>query len=409
MAFRNIPLLVLLAVLTGCASGASEGRYLPPGPLAPIGGARAGDVNAVVPAVPQSLSAPPRSAPMRSPSTSDLLAGLVASDGLGRLPGARVAGVGPVHGIAVSISLTGRPPARDEKALTAEVLGGGAGDTGATIARALDAASGGKFRLTFSSLPALVAPAGARSGDVARLRELASSSLRSWSRQLDMRGFDNDGPDGLPGSADDDGVVDFFLLAVEGTEDVPSVTLKDGVPAGSGSARLETGPIHVLGLTGGDPLLAGIGLVLGAAGLDGSERFFPSGFPRMISTLARVRLGWVQTTRARPSATADEVLEGQVRLIPLRDVADGGGFWLVENDGRSTYATRAVRGPGDHFTPTDVRVWQPGTAMVLPLSRQLGELGERVVLQGSSTPTLQWVGLRAGPANEAPAAIPVRW
>lgn len=407
---------LVTGLLSACGSvrarGSGDGGpYLSPGPLPPVGGVT-GDRGGAVPAIPASLAGVPASRQTARPAAgSGLPAGLVVGDGLGRLPGALVAGVGPVHGLAVSVSLTGRAPSRDENALITDVLGG-PGDNGATIARALDAASGGKFRLTFSSLPGLVAAGAGRSTDIAALRELAVSSLRSWTGQIDLSGFDNDGADGLAASPDDDGIVDFFLLAVEANQEVPSVTLRQGVPVVAGRQReLSTGPIHVLGLgaAGADPLLTGIGLVLDAAGLDGGERFFPSGFPRMISSLARVRLGWVTTTVLRPSGTTAPVPAGEAWLIPLRDMPEGAGFWLVENDGRSTFATRAVRTTGDHFTPTDVKVWQPGTAMVLPLSRQLGDQGERVVLQGPGSPELLWAGVKAAPVRDGAVQQPLRW
>jgi len=406
---------VLVGLAAACASPGGS-PYLAPGPLPPLGAANSGRTSAAVPAAVAAVPAPRSQRPPSDATRSDLPSGLIASGGLGRLPGALVAGVGPVHGLAVSVSLTGRAPARDEQRLISEVLGGSGGDTGATVARALEAASGGKFRLTFSSLPALVSGRQANgANDAESLRALAVSSLRSWTRQLDVRGFDNDGADGIPGSADDDGVLDFFLIAVEAERGVPSLTIRDGVPVPVPSGRrVETGPIHVLGLGAGDgdPLLAGIGLVLDAAGLEGAERFFPAGYPRMISSLARVRLGWVATGVARPSADVVSVSSGSALVIPLRDMADGAGFWLVENDGRHTFATRVVRTSGDHFTPTETKLWEPGRSMVLVLTRQLGELGERVVLQGSVAPELTWLGIQNDNANRGggPApAVPVRW
>lgn len=159
MRLRNMVAVALATLSAACASGSGGGGpYLSPGPLPPLGGDSQRDGRAV-PAVPASAAARPQlGVGGAAPSTgSDLPDGLVAADGLARLPGALVAGVGPVHGVAVSISLTGTAPARDEKALISDILGGGPGDSGQTIARALEAASGGKFRLTFSALPALVA------------------------------------------------------------------------------------------------------------------------------------------------------------------------------------------------------------------------------------------------------------
>jgi hypothetical protein len=409
--------VVALVACAACGSMGSNGAgpYLAPGPLPAIGTERASGGGGAVPAVPVAVTRHPTSPAPAASGRSDLPAGLVASGGLGRLPGARVAGVGPVHGLVVSVSLDGKTPSRDERGLISDVLGGGAADTGPTIARALEAASGGKFRLTFSALPALVDNRGQdQAADAARIRALAAASLRSWSGQLDLGGFDNNGADGIAGSTDDDGVLDFFLMTVESDGDVVSVTVRDGVevPGSSGRSSLATGPIHVLGLSrsgGGDPLTAGIGLVLDAAGLDGGERFFPAGFPRIISSLARVRLGWVATRVLDGTTARNAVAPGEAVLIPLRDLPAGGGFWLVENDGRSTFATRAVRMAGDHFSPTEMQVWEPGQPLVLALTRQMGSLGERAVLRGSDGPVVEFEGMRPDERPSADAAAPVRW
>lgn len=417
MQFRKTIVFVLLSCAgCGAAGGNGTGPYLAPGPLPAIGTQRPG--TEAVPAVPATTQRLPDAASTRQtaavPDRSGLPVGLVASGGLGRLPGGRVAGVGPVHGLVVSVSLDGKAPSRDERGLISDVLGGGPGDGGATIARALEAASGGKFRLTFNALPGLVDSRGAEQvSDAGRIRALATASLRSWTRQLDMGGFDNDGPDGIAGSADDDGVLDFLLMAVEADAEVPSVTVRDGVPvpAAGGGKSLESGPIHMLGLSrsSGDPLIAGIGLVLDAAGLDGSERFFPAGFPRIISSLARVRLGWVSTRVLDGTTPRSTVAPGEAVLVPLRDVPVGGGFWLIENDGRATYATRAVRTAGDHFSPTEMKVWQPGEPLVLALTRQMGELGARAILSGTDAPDLRFEGVRAEERGSPEAVAPVRW
>lgn len=402
---------ILAAVGCSAVSGrGGGGRYLAPGPLPAITGATRG----VSPALPNWGGVATQPAPARQSKTaSPLPAGLVAAEGMGRLPGARLPGVGPVRAMVVPVSLGGKAPVRDGAALVREVFGG-EGSGGATLAAALLAASGGKFRLTVAPLPALVdqRPAAALS-DVSRLRALAGASMRSWSRQVDLGSLDNDGPDGVAGSPDDDGVVDLLLLAVEADHPLPSLTIRDGVtvPARTRKGLLDSGPIHVLGLgrEGGDPLAPAIGLVLDALGLDAGERFFPAGFPRMISTLARVRLGWVPLRVADAAALPERVPSGEAILVFLKDMAGGAGFWLVENDGRWTFASRVVRTGDGRFAATDVRMWEPGKPLVLPLSRQLGELGERVVVGGSAVPTLEWVGGRSGETAPERVLAAARW
>lgn len=419
--WRSLAAGAAVILAAGCSALPGRGKggpYLDPGPLPVLAGGGRG----ITPALPgdwgaATAAAPAGGARRAGRAAAPLPAGLIASDGMARLPGARVPGVGPVQALVVPVSLGGQAPVRDEAALLHEVFGGG-GAAGGTLAEALLAASGGKFRLSVSAVAPLVdrRPSAALS-DAGRLRALALASLRSWSEKMNLAAFDNDGADGVPasgGSADDDGVVDLLMVTVESDRPFPSLTLRDGVgvPARGRRGTVNSGPIHVLGLEreGGDPLAPAIGLVLDALGLEASERFFPTGFPRMISTLARVRLGWIPTRVVEAATAPERVPAGEALLIHLKDMPGGSGFWLLENDGRWTFASRVVRTPEGRFAPTEVRVWEPGRAMELPLSRQLGVLGERVVVNGLGSPMLEWVGAAAAdaPAPERKVSV-ARW
>jgi hypothetical protein len=417
-------ILPLLLGTTGCSvtrtgDGGSEGPYLAPGPLPATGGPG----TEVSPALPPSWSAPtPRwgeghPAPGGDGAASALPAGLVASGGLARLPGARLSGTGPVQALVVPVSLGGRAPARNEGALVRDVFGASGRGPGATLAQALESASGGRFRLSVVPVSPLV---DTRSNDdltdAGRLRALAQATMREWSRQVDLAYFDNDGADGVPGTADDDGAIDLFIVSVEGERAIASVTLREGFAVSSPTRRAElsTGPVHVLGITreGGDALAPALGLVLDALGLDAGERFFPNGFPRMVSTIARVRLGWISARVVPVGGAVAGVKEGEALLLPLADLAPGTGFWMVENDGRHTYATRAVRTASGHYAATEVKLWERGSELLLPLSRQLGVLGPRAVIGGTAAaPALAWVGVDALPAERMAGEPPLtaRW
>jgi hypothetical protein len=409
---RGLPWMLPL-VLGACSAGrGAEGPYLPQGPLPSVR-----TTEGVTPALPPSW-ARPAPGPWGDAAGADarnagLPSGLVAAGGLARLPGARLSGVGPVQALVVPVSLGDRRPERDENALVREVFGSGDRGGGSTLSRALEAASNGKFRLSVVPVSPLVdTRAGGEVDDPARLRSLAEATMREWSRQVDLAFFDNDGPDGVAGTPDDDGTIDLFIVSVEADQPVASVTLRDGFSVASPTRRtpLETGPVHVLGLgrSGGDALAPAIGLVLDALGLDSGERFFPTGFPRMISTIARVRLGWVGARLVPAGSPVGPVPAGEVVLVPLADLASGTGFWMIENDGSRTYATRAVRTASGHYAATDVKIWE-GPALQLPLSRQLGVLGPRVVIEGAGTPALAWAGLPEPDMAPRPEPLSARW
>ena len=54
-------------------------------------------------------------------------------------------------------------------------------------------------------------------GEYGRYGVFAKEILQNVDRDLDFARFDNDGPDGLPGSGDDDGEVDYLFLVVRST------------------------------------------------------------------------------------------------------------------------------------------------------------------------------------------------
>jgi hypothetical protein len=371
---------VLLAGLavSACASrngtfGLQEGPYLAPGPLP---GTAAGDLLATPALPPQPFSRPAADA---APTPTRVPSGLTAAGGAGLLPGATMPGVGPVHGLVIPVSLGPRLPLRDDAALVRDYFG-----PGAALTEQMSALSGGLFRPTFTVLPTLVDSRTVLRRDPTprELMDLARAALRSAAERTDLSAFDNDGPDGLPSSGDDDRRLDFVILVLESDEPFPSVTLRQEFAVPTRSGGVSSGPIHILSLPRSDAVdvRPAIGLWLDALGLDPGERFFPPAMPRGVSSLARVRLGWVPVEPLTASGTAT-VHDGRAALVPLEDLGPGGGFWLVEREGDHVYVSRVARKGDGHYASTEVHLLRRGEGQVLPLTRQFGERGPRVLLR----------------------------
>jgi hypothetical protein len=401
----------LLFLLGACAGGgggafrAAEGPYLPPGPLP---NSDAGTLRAS-PAVPGGSS--PRSSTAGSSSVPGIPAGLTASQGTARLPGASMPGIGPVHGLVVPVSLGPRIPLRDDVALTREFFGSDPGSSGPTLVEQMRVISGGLFRASFEVLPSLVDSrrnvlSAAPSPQV--LMEFTQAVLRTAAQRSDLSRWDNDGPDGIPNSRDDDGRLDFVVVVVESDEAFPSVTLRQDFPLATPSGTVNSGPVHVLSLSRNEvaDLRPATGLWLDALGLDPGERFFPSTLPRGISSLARARLGWLQVepVLAPGKVTCDD---GEALLYPLQDLGQGGGFWLVERAGEVLFVSRVARKSDGHFFATEAHALRAGQGQVLPLTRQFGERGPRVVVEWPAGEPAPAAELVAGPGR-APDPVPLR-
>lgn len=406
---RPVAAAVLL-LLGACAGGggafrAAEGPYLSPGPLP---NSDAGTLRAS-PAVPG--GAPARAAAGGPSSVPGMPAGLTAGQGTGRLPGASMPGIGPVHGLVVPVSLGPRIPLRDDVALTREFFGSDPGSSGPTLVEQMRVISGGLFRASFEVLPSLV---DSRKNVLSAapspqdLMEFAQAVLRTASQRSDLSRWDNDGPDGIPNSRDDDGRLDFVVVVVESDEAFPSVTLRQDFALPTPSGTVNSGPVHVLSLSRNEvaDLRPAIGLWLDGLGLDPGERFFPSTLPRGISSLARARVGWlpVEPVLAPGKVTCDD---GEALLYPLQDVGQGAGFWLVERAGEVVFVSRVARKSDGHFFATEAHALRGGQGQVLPLTRQFGERGPRVVVQwqdGEAAPVAELIGASV----RTPDPVPLR-
>lgn len=291
-------------------------------------------------------------------------------------------GIGPVTGLVVPVSLGPRTPLRDDVALTREFFGSDPGPSGPTLVEQMGMISGGLFRASFVVVPTLVDSrenALPREPTPKQLMAFAEAVVRSVATRTDLARFDNDGPDGIPASSDDDGRLDFLILVVETDEPFPSVTLRQDFLVTSPSGPLRSGPVHILWLSRSEvaDVRPALGLWLDGLGLDPGERFFPSTLPRGVSSLGRARLGWLPVEPVM-EAGRRVVADGRALLFPLQDVANGAGFWLVERDADRLFVSRVARKADGHFFATEAHVVRAGEGQVLPLTRQFGDRGSRV-------------------------------
>lgn len=390
--FRSLGIagLVLLAgcSLVGRGRDGREGPYLRPGSLAGQAGLPVAPVNGRIPfAVPAEMPvggggrALPRPAAPGAGSGS-LPAGLVSGKGLLPLPGALLPGIGPVRAVVVSLSLGRETPVRVEEDLEGKFFGAGENPSAASVGAVLLGQSGGGFRFGATVLPTLVdsvAPRAESLEDPRSLYRIAAAALDHWAARTDLSVYDNDGPDGIPaseGSRDDDGRLDLVVVAIESDVAFPSLALREDRVIRTGNRRVRTGPLYVVSLPRhlGLPLRPAVGLVLDALGLDPAERFFPAGFPQALSTLARIRLGWLPAEVRTPDVEGS-LIQGHAYLLPLADVPQGMGFWMVEWDGKEVLVSRVIRQLDGHFRTTDAEYFGAGAEKTLVLHRQMGVRG----------------------------------
>jgi hypothetical protein len=304
--------------------------------------------------------------------------------GQGRAPlaGARLAGIGAYRAVVVPLALGTAMPALTEQVLSTGYFG--APGVAGTLGDALFRESGGAFRLSAQVLPVLVNPEPSfdrRAPSDGELETLIRRALESWAKESDLAAYDNDGPDGIPGSNDDDGTLDMVWVVLEAPQTLLPLTLPQGFEVGSGGRRLRTGPVHVLPAPGAvlPDLRVPLDQTLATLGVGPTERFFPSGYPRTLSTLARARLGWLPVA---PFGAGDpELAEGQALLLPLSDLSLDAGFWLVERMREHVFTSRIALRPDRFYQVTDSVRWSRGAEQVLPLSYHLGARGPTVLVR----------------------------
>lgn len=381
----------IVALLAGCAaaggSSRARGPFLRPGPLGPDNGG-----------VPRAPGRWANGAQVAAQPSARLPVGFTSHEGRAPLSGARLAGIGAYRAVVVPLALGTAMPA-----LTEQVLGTGyfgAPGTAGTLGDALFRESGGAFRLTAQVLPVLVNPDASfdrRAPSRPELETLIRRAVAAWARDGDLGAYDNDGPDGIAGSPDDDGTLDMVWVVLEAPHAFEPFTLPSEFEVESRGRRLRTGPVHVLSAAGGvlPDMRVPLDQTLATLGVGPSERFFPSGYPRTVSTLARARLGWLPLTPF--GGEPDAVLaDGQARLLPLADLSLDAGFWLVERMRDHVFTSRVALRPDRFYQVTDSVAWGRGSEQVLPLSYHLGTRGPSV--------TVRWDDAAAGPVIHAAGA-----
>ncbi|MDB4952282.1 MAG: hypothetical protein JWM27_4931 [Gemmatimonadetes bacterium] len=389
---RALWTLGAVALLAGCGASA-RGPFLQPGPLGPE--------NGDVPRTPGRWLPAARYA---AQPHGGLPAAFGPRAGHAPLAGAHLAGFGSYRALVAPLALGTGMPRLSEQALSHGYFGapGVAGTLGDALARE----SGGAFRLSSEILPVLVDPDPAFDGRAPRpdeLEALIRRALESWSRQADLAAYDNDGPDGIPGSPDDDGTLDAVWVVVEGGQLFAPYTLPGGFEVSSRGRRLRTGPVNVLPAPRGvlPDLRVPLDQMLASLGLARTERFFPAGYPRTVATLGRARLGWLPV---EPAGGSDDpaVHDGAAVLVPLSDLPVDAGAWLVERMRDHVLTSRIALRPDGAYQVTDSARWDRGSEQVLPLSYHLGARGPTVLVRWDAAATDPQVN--GTPVDEARAA-----
>lgn len=372
------------------------------------GGCTLGDARTDVHAGPRGEAADPEHRP-HVPQAADLPIAFSPSGGRTPLIGAQLPGVGRVRALVAPLSLGPRLPALDEQAMRDRYFGSSARVRG-TVGEVLHRESSGAFRLESGVLPLLANPKerfARRAATQEEIRDLARTALAAWARGTDLSAYDNDGTDGLPGSPDDDGRLDLVFLVVETPLPFEPFTIAHGFQLRTGGKRIETGPIHVIPAPGGvlPDVRVTIDRVLESLGLAPSERLFPEGYGRTVSTLAAARLGWIPVTPISTGVIA--LTDRQAAMVPLSDLPRDAGFWLVERSGTRMFTSRVVRRTDGHYQVTDSATWAQGEEQPLPLSYHDGPRGPVASLGWEAGPA-PVLALGSAASRGVEASEPVR-
>lgn len=403
VSLRTIVAALSIASVAGCSSplrqGRADGPFLRAGsPLGPSNGA--------VPRTPgQWVSAVQYGTHMRARVPS----AFSSQQGRGRLPGASLPGIGTFRSVVVPLAIGEGMPNLNEELLATRYFG--RPGLGGTLADALARESADAFRLATEVLPVLVNPDPSfdqRPPAPIELSRLVERALASWAQEVDFRSFDNNGPDGVPGSPDDDGVIDMLWVVIEGGHPFTPFTLAEGFELKGSTGRIRTGPIHLLSAPGGvlPDLRIPLDQTLATLGLGPTERFFPAGYPRTVSSVGRARLGWLPVIPLASTA-ATPLVDGQSMLVPLSDLAPESGFWLVERMRENVFTSRVALRPDAHYQVTDSVTWRRGSEQVLPLSYHLGRRGPTALVRWAdeeARPVIHPTGVAraAAPSETAP-------
>lgn len=358
---------------------------------------------------------PPVTSAAELPATPAVPGGLVSAPerlGLGVPQRNTVYPRGGVRALVVPLGTGHRLPAWSDTTIAYDVIGApGLAGMGRPlgVAGRLSTWSGGTFRLDASVLPPLIAAnldeaALLHSSATGRdsLTALARRAVVHWARQINLASFDNDGPDGHPMSGDDDGTIDLLIFTLESASNpsILRIPLDLTLPAGRDGSiplRVDEGILITLPASGtvSPANLGATTAVLTKMGLQVEEMFFPQGYPREISTLALVRLGWLPVAWTPTSGTYS-VPDSTTLALPLVDVDGNRGLWIVERHGSVAYLTRIARKADGHFGTVSVQMMvpDPDEDVFIPLSARDGQAD-------GPNATLSW------PSIDAPLSVRV--
>ncbi len=214
-----------------------------------------------------------------------------------------------------------------------------------------------------------------------RIRELREEAIRAADRMIDFGQFDNDGPDGIPNSGDDDGYVDFVALvyATDCRNDWRAGAIwphrgamapieTNDEKAGGGKIRIadyvvlpatESGtcdPMHIgvlaheTGHALGLPDLYdydGSSQGIGAWGLMGTGSHSERHSPAHLSAWAKEQLGWVRVDWLKESQSTIELPPVQhSRMVYRYDIPDKRNEYLLLENRRRIGSDKGLPGEG---------------------------------------------------------------
>lgn len=409
---RISAICVALALLGGCSQRAPVlPRYVPPSAPAPESSRTAenfpertaapaptprkeapaegddllADVDALLATLPAhaqrdpSSTRPANAQPTSSRKNLDTSAGLSLRGR--RLPKADISALGTTRAIAFPIVLGGQRPTWTPAQIAESVFGP------ESFRAAVEKASSGAARMEVDVFPTLVDPesteddytrtrAGARN-----LVKLARRSLIEWAERANLAAYDNDGVDEKPYSGDDDGVIDHVYLVIEMSKRPAaiSVPVNLDLPAGrDGRLLLRVKNVTIIPVpprTGEYTrtlreydshfwmhTLSGLGIVP-------EDVFFAGEHQTLISTGAKVRLGWQTYAIVNQDGAYQVSPRHAVLMGPLKGFS-GTRYWLAEQRGSSLYVSQVISKDGSFRTVLTDRYDEPGKEIILPLTRK---------------------------------------
>lgn len=316
---------------------------------------------------------------------------------------------GTVRAAVIPLVAGARRPALTADLIEQMVIGplGTPGDNvDAGLSNYLWKASGGTFRLTGIVLPALAAvdhPRGLRPSAGKPLSILLRDIIRASGRSTDLAQFDNDGPDGLPNSGDDDGFLDLVIVTMEAPTPQPEASwLPEKIQVKIGRKTYQTrGVLYVtIPEDGSSPTLAIADALMAAMGVPLGARRLQDAPTEPMGTVSLLSLGWRPALRVERSGTYQPD-EASILSVPLLDVPQEKGRWLIRQIRHETDLVRVYGENGTHQIVEHHRVSAEHSEVTIPLTHRQGLRGAQMTLRwpdGPDRPPEVLVDLR-GPTD----------